>query len=92
MALKPGEKLEAEVEGLDAKVLLLNAGGNVQAVGSHCTHYGAPLVKGVVGANGTITCPWHGGKILSTFKSFETIRALPAPVNCAQISDKLGHT
>ncbi|KAK3682978.1 cytochrome P450 [Podospora appendiculata] len=31
--LKPGEKKEVEVEGLDAKVLLLNAGGTVQATG-----------------------------------------------------------
>ncbi|KAK3291405.1 cytochrome P450 [Chaetomium fimeti] len=33
LALKPGEKQEVEVEGLEAKVLLLNAGGTVQAVG-----------------------------------------------------------
>jgi len=59
--LKPGDKQEVEVEGLDAKVLLLNAGGKVQAVGPKCTHYGAPLVKGVLGTNGKITCPWHGG-------------------------------
>ncbi|KAK3317143.1 cytochrome P450 [Cercophora scortea] len=30
--LKPGEKQEVEVEGLEAKVLLLNAGGTVQAI------------------------------------------------------------
>lgn len=62
IALQPGEKQEVEVEGLDAKVLLLNAGGTVQAVGPRCTHYGAPLVKGVLGTNGKLTCPWHGGK------------------------------
>ncbi|KAH6842179.1 cytochrome P450 [Chaetomium sp. MPI-CAGE-AT-0009] len=33
LALKPGEKQEVEVEGLDAKVLLLNVGGTVQAIG-----------------------------------------------------------
>ncbi|KXX74774.1 Apoptosis-inducing factor 1 [Madurella mycetomatis] len=60
IALQPGEKQEVEVEGLDAKVLLLNAGGTVQAVGPRCTHYGAPLVKGVLGTNGKLTCPWHG--------------------------------
>lgn len=59
--LKPGDKQEVEVEGLEAKVLLLNAGGKVQAVGPKCTHYGAPLVKGVLGTNGKLTCPWHGG-------------------------------
>jgi nitrite reductase/ring-hydroxylating ferredoxin subunit len=61
LALQPGDKQEVEVEGLDAKVLLLNAGGKVQAVGPKCTHYGAPLVKGILGTNGKITCPWHGG-------------------------------
>jgi nitrite reductase/ring-hydroxylating ferredoxin subunit len=60
--LKPGDKHEVEVEGLGAKVLLLNAGGKIQAVGHKCTHYGAPLVKGVLTAGGRITCPWHGGK------------------------------
>ncbi|KAL2016197.1 hypothetical protein VTK56DRAFT_4086 [Thermocarpiscus australiensis] len=60
LVLKPGQKQEVEVEGLDAKVLLLNAGGTVQAIGPRCTHYGAPLVKGVLGTNGKLTCPWHG--------------------------------
>jgi nitrite reductase/ring-hydroxylating ferredoxin subunit len=69
LALKPGDKQEVEVEGVDgAKVLLLNAGGNIQAIGPKCTHYGAPLVKGVLSTNGRLTCPWHGGAtFLSAF-------------------------
>lgn len=59
--LKPGTKKEVEVEGLDTKVLLLNDGTKVQAVGAKCTHYGAPLVNGVLTTNGRLTCPWHGG-------------------------------
>jgi nitrite reductase/ring-hydroxylating ferredoxin subunit len=60
--LKAGEKREVEVEGVDGgKVLLCNVGGKVSAVGHKCTHYGAPLVKGVLTGNGRITCPWHGG-------------------------------
>lgn len=60
--LKAGSKFEAEVEGLDdAKVLLVNAAGTIQAIGPKCTHYGAPLVNGVLASNGRITCPWHGG-------------------------------
>lgn len=61
--LPPGAKEEAEVEGIeDGKVLLVNAAGKVQALGSKCTHYGAPLVKGVLSdTGGRITCPWHGG-------------------------------
>ncbi|CAI4214975.1 unnamed protein product [Parascedosporium putredinis] len=61
LALKPGEKQEVEVEGIDeGKVLLVNAGGSIQALGSKCTHYGAPLVKGILTASGRLTCPWHG--------------------------------
>jgi nitrite reductase/ring-hydroxylating ferredoxin subunit len=60
--LKPGEKKEIELEGLDSKVLLLNAGGKIQAIGPRCTHYGAPLVKGVLSTKGRLTCPWHGGE------------------------------
>jgi Rieske Fe-S protein len=60
--LKPGEKKEVEVEGVDeGKVLLCNVGGKVTAIGSKCTHYGAPLIKGVLTGDGRITCPWHGG-------------------------------
>jgi nitrite reductase/ring-hydroxylating ferredoxin subunit len=62
LSLAPGAKQEVEVEGIeDGKVLLVNAAGKVQAIGSKCTHYGAPLVKGVLTASGRLTCPWHGG-------------------------------
>jgi nitrite reductase/ring-hydroxylating ferredoxin subunit len=62
--LTPGEKREVEVEGIEeGKVLLCNVGGKVSAVGSKCTHYGAPLVKGVLTGDGRITCPWHGGML-----------------------------
>jgi nitrite reductase/ring-hydroxylating ferredoxin subunit len=60
--LKDGEKREVEVEGIEGgKVLLCNEGGKISALGHKCTHYGAPLVKGVLSGNGRLTCPWHGG-------------------------------
>lgn len=62
--LKPGFKQEVDVEGLDAKLLLVNAGGKVQAIGPKCTHYGAPLIKGILTTTGRLTCPWHGGQHL----------------------------
>lgn len=63
--LKSGEKREVEVEGIEeAKVLLVNTGGKITALGARCTHYGAPLVKGVLTGYGRLTCPWHGGKHL----------------------------
>ncbi|KAI0007449.1 hypothetical protein F4779DRAFT_592095 [Xylariaceae sp. FL0662B] len=61
LSLQPGDKQEVEVEGVEeGKVLLLNAGGNISAVGPKCTHYGAPLVNGVLTKQGRLTCPWHG--------------------------------
>ncbi|KAI0019259.1 monodehydroascorbate reductase [Xylariomycetidae sp. FL0641] len=61
LSLQPGDKQEAEVEGIEgAKVLVLNAGGTIQAMGPNCTHYGAPLMKGVLTKQGRLTCPWHG--------------------------------
>lgn len=63
LSLSEGEKQEVEVEGIEGgKVLLLNAAGTVQAVGANCTHYGAPLMKGVLSKSGRLTCPWHGGE------------------------------
>lgn len=64
LALAKGVKQEVEVEGIEGgKVLLVNAGGETQCVGAKCTHYGAPLVKGVLAEDGRVRCPWHGGKI-----------------------------
>lgn len=65
LSLQPGDKKEVEVEGIeDAKVLIVNTGGDIQAVGPKCTHYGAPLVKGVLSKGGRLTCPWHGGQYM----------------------------
>jgi len=33
--------------------------GKVYCVSGKCTHYGAPLVKGVE-TEGRLVCPWHG--------------------------------
>jgi nitrite reductase/ring-hydroxylating ferredoxin subunit len=61
--LKDGEMREVEVEGLDdVKVLLAKVKNEVHALTPKCTHYGAPLVKGVLTGDGRITCPWHGGE------------------------------
>lgn len=59
--LQDGQKQEVEVEGIEGgKVLLVKHAGNVHALNANCTHYGAPLVKGVLTADGRLTCPWHG--------------------------------
>lgn len=65
LELQDGQKQEVEVEGVEgAKVLLAKVGGQVHALSSKCTHYGAPLAKGVLTGDGRITCPWHGGETL----------------------------
>jgi NADPH-dependent 2,4-dienoyl-CoA reductase/sulfur reductase-like enzyme/nitrite reductase/ring-hydroxylating ferredoxin subunit len=79
LSLAPGAKQEVEVEGIeDGKVLLVNAAGKVQAIGSKCTHYGAPLVKGVLTASGRLTCPWHGACFNAKTGDVEDAPALDA--------------
>ena len=68
--LKDGELKEVEVEGIEGgKVLLSKTGGKVSATGSKCTHYGAPLVKGILNSKGLVTCPWHVSVFSSRLKA-----------------------
>ncbi|KAE8622563.1 hypothetical protein XENTR_v10005286 [Xenopus tropicalis] len=55
--LNEGEMREFDVQG--QTILLVKSNGVFTAVGSKCTHYGAPLSKGVLSGN-RIRCPWHG--------------------------------
>lgn len=64
--LKNGDKVEAEVEGIEGgKVLLIKLDDKVHAMNANCTHYGAPLRNGVLAPDGRLTCPWHGGEQVS---------------------------
>ncbi|KAE9375371.1 hypothetical protein N431DRAFT_436855 [Stipitochalara longipes BDJ] len=88
--LKPGEKREVEVDGIEAgKVLLCNVGGKVTALGSKCTHYGAPLVKGILTADGRITCPWHGACFNAKNGDIENGPAIDS-IPSFQLSEKNG--
>lgn len=88
--LKPGEKREVEVNGIEeGKVLLCNVGGKVTALGSKCTHYGAPLVKGILTADGRITCPWHGACFNAKNGDIENAPALDS-IPSFQLSEKNG--
>jgi len=61
--LKNCDKQEAEVEGIEGgKVVIVKVQDQVHALNANCTHYGAPLAKGVVSPEGRIVCPWHGGQ------------------------------
>ncbi|KAL2890959.1 Apoptosis-inducing factor 1 [Ceratocystis lukuohia] len=85
-----GDKVEAEVEGLEgAKVLLVNTEGTVQALGAKCTHYGAPLIKGVVTKDGRITCPWHGACFSAKTGDIEDAPALD-PLPTFKVSERNG--
>ena len=70
--LEDGQKLESAVEGIEGgKVLVVKLDGQVHALNANCTHYGAPLKNGVLGADGSLTCPWHGGE-LGSFTDYVT--------------------
>ncbi|KAL1489370.1 hypothetical protein ABEB36_014281 [Hypothenemus hampei] len=43
----------------EQKVLLVKQNGEIKALGTKCTHYGAPLVNGALG-DGRVRCQWHG--------------------------------
>ncbi len=55
-AVPPGGTLLGLVSG--KQVLLVHVGAEFLAVDAKCTHYGAPLGKGLV-VGDTIRCPWH---------------------------------
>ncbi|XP_027239416.2 apoptosis-inducing factor 3 isoform X2 [Penaeus vannamei] len=46
-----------DVEG--GQVLVVRHKGKLSAIGSKCSHYGAPLEKGAL-CEGRVRCPWHG--------------------------------
>jgi len=58
--LKDGDMKEVEVGGVG--VLLVHVDGKFYAIGSECTHFGAPLVEGQLNKREhRIRCPWHQG-------------------------------
>ncbi|KAK2738922.1 hypothetical protein FQN55_009692 [Onygenales sp. PD_40] len=73
------DKIEVEVEGIEkAKLILIKHGGQVHALTANCTHYGAPLVKGVLTPDARLTCPWHGACFNVTTGDVEDAPALNA--------------
>ena len=54
--LVDGEMKQVSAEGQE--ILLARVRGDFYAVGARCTHYGAPLVEGVLSGE-RIVCPWH---------------------------------
>lgn len=50
---------EFEIGNNGNKILVVKQNNEFFAVGSKCSHFGAPLVKGALG-DGIVRCPWHG--------------------------------
>src|SRR5579859_3665332 len=69
--LADGGMLVGRVDG--EEVILARRGGELFAVGAHCTHYHAPLADGLI-AGETLRCPWHHACF-----SLRTGEALHAP-------------
>ncbi|KAM4589690.1 apoptosis inducing factor mitochondria associated 4 isoform 1-T1 [Fundulus diaphanus] len=55
--LHDGQMKEVSVE--DQKVLLVRTMGQYSAIGSRCSHYSAPLIKGTL-VGERVRCPFHG--------------------------------
>ncbi|KAK0864556.1 Apoptosis-inducing factor 1 [Friedmanniomyces endolithicus] len=88
--LKNGQKQEAKVEGIEnGKVLLVKHNDEVHALNPNCSHYGAPLVKGVVTGDGRITCPWHGACFKISTGDVEDAPALD-PLHKFSVEEKDG--
>ncbi|WFD43187.1 Apoptosis-inducing factor 1 [Malassezia psittaci] len=57
-----GEMREVPLDTGDLSInaLVANVKGTIVATTSKCTHYGMPLAKGVLTADGRVYCPFHG--------------------------------
>ncbi|XP_063306001.1 apoptosis-inducing factor 3-like isoform X1 [Pelobates fuscus] len=55
----PVERRMRQFEVQGQPILLVKHNGTFSAIGSKCSHYGAPLIKGAL-VGDRVRCPWHG--------------------------------
>ena len=70
-SLEDGNMMELKVgAGKQDKVLVTRYEGKLHAVGAFCTHFGAPLVNGVL-FDDKVLCPWHAAGFSVTSGALE---------------------
>lgn len=72
----------------ESKILVVKQNGKISALGTKCTHYGAPLVTGAIG-EGRIRCPWHGACFNLASGDIEDFPGLDA-IPCYQVKVEKG--
>src|SRR5580700_4623062 len=72
----------------DEEVLLLRSGGDIFAVGAHCSHYHGPLAEGLV-TGASVRCPWHHACFDLRTGEAERAPAL-SPIDCWTVEQRDG--
>src|SRR5580700_108081 len=72
----------------DEEVLLLRSGGDIFAVGAHCSHYHGPLAEGLV-TGASVRCPGHHACFDLRTGEAERAPAL-SPIDCWTVEQRDG--
>jgi len=85
-----GDFVDAKLLGHvgDEDVLLVRSGGDIFAVGAHCSHYHGPLAEGLV-TGASVRCPWHHACFDLRTGEAERAPAL-SPIDCWTVEQRDG--